>query len=250
MSQLIRPSGGYRKTYSFGYTCLIYHATCTFCGRFYDHRNDPLGKTAGQMIGAARSARQNIVEGSSRAATSTETELRLYDVAKASLQELAGDYEAFLLQEQAIPWSQKEPRALDFQRLELAPFDPPRDDVRHAFGKYFLEMRKTFAKWIESEDPIMASNAILLTIDHASRLLSGQIRSLFEKFCREGGFTERMSRARIEARSAGSDEAATPRCPICNGPMRKVMAHRGTNAGNFFWGCLNYPQCNGTRVME
>ena len=96
-SPIIGAYGGYRKTLSFGYVCLIYHATTLFCKRNYDYKNDSLGKTTGQMVGAARSARQNIVEGSSRAGTSKETELRLYDVAKGSLEELAGDYEAFLI---------------------------------------------------------------------------------------------------------------------------------------------------------
>ena len=87
--------GGYRKMYSFGWTCLIYHATTLFCRRNYNYKNDALGKTVGQMVGAARSARQNIVEASSRAATSKEQELKQLDVAKGSLDELAGDYEAF-----------------------------------------------------------------------------------------------------------------------------------------------------------
>ena len=81
MTEIIGAYGGYRKTLSFGFACLIYHATEAFCERNYSYRNDALGKTVGQMLGAARSARQNIVEGSSRAGTSKETELRLYDVA-------------------------------------------------------------------------------------------------------------------------------------------------------------------------
>ena len=68
--------GGYRKMLSFGWTCLVYHATTLFCRRNYSYKNDALGKTVGQMVGAARSARQNIVEASSRAATSKEQELR------------------------------------------------------------------------------------------------------------------------------------------------------------------------------
>lgn len=83
---IIGAYGGYRKTLAFGYVCLVYHATTLFCRRVYDYKSDPLGKTSGQMVGAARSARQNIVEGSSRAGTSKETELRLYDVARGSLE--------------------------------------------------------------------------------------------------------------------------------------------------------------------
>ena len=52
MTQIIGAYGGYRKTFAFGYTCLVYHATCAFCRRNYDRTNDALGKTAGQMVGA------------------------------------------------------------------------------------------------------------------------------------------------------------------------------------------------------
>ena len=103
-NKLIGPSGGYRKTYSFNWTCLIYHATTLFCRRNYNFKNDQLGKTVGQMVGAARSARQNLVEASSRSATSKEQELKQLDVAKGSLLELAGDYEAFIIDLNEVPW--------------------------------------------------------------------------------------------------------------------------------------------------
>ena len=123
MTEIIGAYGGYRRTLSFGFVCLIYHATEAFCARNYSYKNDALGKTVGQMLGAARSARQNIVEGSSRAGTSKETELRLYDVAKGSLEELAGDYEAFLIGRGEAPWASSDPRVsrLSSSTATLAP---------------------------------------------------------------------------------------------------------------------------------
>ena len=106
-ARVLGRSGGYRRSYAFAMTCLIYHATTTFCRRNYNYKNDALGKTVGQMVGAARSARQNIVEGSERGATSKEQELKQYDVAKGSLAELAGDYEAFITDANEIAWSEK-----------------------------------------------------------------------------------------------------------------------------------------------
>lgn len=132
--------GGYRKMYSFGWTCLIYHATTLFCRRNYSYKNDALGKTVGQMVGAARSARQNIVEASSRAATSKEQELKQLDVAKGSLDELAGDYEAFLVDAGEAPWSRSDPRAEAVRALVLDPFEVT-DDLDHAYGLYTLRMR-------------------------------------------------------------------------------------------------------------
>lgn len=247
-SRIILAYGGYRKTLSFGYVCLIYHATTLFCKRNYDYKNDSLGKITGQMVGAARSARQNIVEGSSRAGTSKETELRLYDVAKGSLEELAGDYEAFLIDAGVSPWSESDPRVAELAALKLDAFSAE-GDQRHLHGEYILEMRRRFAPWLEAEDPIVAANSALVIINRASSLLHKQMLAIGETFVEEGGFTERLSKVRLEARDAKAS-ANSPRCPECGGPMRKQVARKGRNAGNPFWSCCNYPNCHGTRKWE
>ena len=84
----LRPSGGYRDTASFQTSTLIYDATVWFCEKFLDSRS----RTVDQMVQAARSGRRNIAEGSRAAATSSQTELRLVNVARASLEELLLDY--------------------------------------------------------------------------------------------------------------------------------------------------------------
>ena len=247
-SPIILAYGGYRKTLSFGYVCLIYHATTLFCQRHYDYKNDSLGKASGQMVGAARSARQNIVEGSSRAGTSKETELRLYDVAKGSLEELAGDYEAFLIDAGVSPWSESDPRTRELAALKLDAFSAE-GDQRHLHGEYILEMRRRFAPWLEAKDPVVAANSALVIINRASSLLHKQMLAIGETFVEEGGFTERLSKVRLEARDA-KVSANSPRCPECGGPMRKQVARKGRNAGNSFWSCCNYPNCHGTRNWE
>ena len=249
MTRIIGPCGGYRKTFSFGFVCLIYHATTAFCRRNYDYHNDSLGKTTGQMVGAARSARQNLVEGSSRAGTSRETELRLMDVAKGSLEELAGDYEAFLAECGEAPWSESDARAAEFKSLRLDRFDKS-DDARHEYGLYILEMRKRFSAWLENDDARVAANAILLAIDEANALIRSQMDHLADEFTEEGGFTERMSKARLEWRDAAQAAEGAPQCPKCGKPMRKMVAHKGRNAGNPFWSCTAYPNCDGTRRFE
>ena len=185
--------------FSFAWTCLVYHATTLFCRRNYDYHNDSLGKTVGQMVGAARSARQNIVEASSRAATSKEQELRQLDVAKGSLDELAGDYEAFIVESGEAPWSKSDPRYAEVAALQLDSFAEI-DDVDHAYGLYTLRMRERCAKWLENEDPLVAANAQLIAIRRACALLMGQMQRTADAFTEEGCFTERLSRARIEAR--------------------------------------------------
>ncbi len=249
MTSIIHSFGGYRRTLSFSYTCLIYHATCAFCQKNYPYPKDPLGKTSGQMIGAARSARQNIVEGSSRAGTSRETELKLYDVAKASLQELAGDYEAFLIQNDSPPWSINSPQAQSLREIDIKPFVHQQfEDSRYEFGKYILELRQRFADYLESEDPFFSANSILLVIDMASKLLYRQIENGISEVTQNGGFAERLSSARIQFRNA-DNQTGVPVCPICGKAMRKVLAQRGKNAGKPFWSCTDYPNCNGSRSM-
>lgn len=104
-SSRIRPSGGYRELRSFQVATLIYDGTVTFCERFIDARS----RTVDQMVQAARSGRQNIAEGSRASATSSQTELRLVNVARASLDELLLDYEDFLRQRQLTLWGKDSP---------------------------------------------------------------------------------------------------------------------------------------------
>ena len=240
--------GGYRKMYSFAFTCLVYHATTLFCRRNFSYRNDSLGKTVGQMVGAARSARQNMVEASSRAATSKEQELRQLDVARASLDELAGDYEVCIIDAGEAPWSERDERYKAVRGLHLDPFTAV-GDTDHEYGMYILAMRERCRKWLESEDPLTAANSILISIRRAAALLKGQMDRTASEFLEEGGFTERLSRARIEHRSAKAREQAEnmPRCPKCGRELRKVVARKGRNAGREFWGCSGYPDCDFTR---
>lgn len=253
---ILKPSGGYRRTYSFGLVCLVYHATTLFCKRNFDYKNDALGKTTGQMIGAARSARQNIVEGSDRAATSKEQEFKQYDVARASLSELAGDYESFITDANQSPWSEKDPRAVTIASLQLDRFDAT-EDIVHAHGEYILAMRKRFGQWLENEDPLVAANAILITIRRASSALKKQISGIIEEIVDNGGVSEAISRARIGARKekrgngnltgvSSTVSDAAPMCPKCGAKMVERVAKRGKNAGEPFWACPRYPECDGT----
>ena len=109
----LRPSGGYRNLRSFQMTSVIYDATVSFCDRFMDKRS----RTVDQMVQAARSGRQNIAEGSRASATSSQTELRLVNVARASLDELLLDFEDFLRQRGLPQWAKDDPRALAVRQV-------------------------------------------------------------------------------------------------------------------------------------
>lgn len=248
-ARVLGRSGGYRRSYAFAMTCLIYHATTTFCRRNYNYRNDALGKTVGQMIGAARSARQNIVEGSERGATSKEQELKQYDVAKGSLAELAGDYEAFITDLNEAAWSEKSAESKAVCSLRLDPFKET-EDVVHRHSVYILEMRKRYSDWLENEDPLIAANAQLVVIRRTMGMLFAQMEALVEEIAENGGVSEALTKARLEVRDAQrsvNQNGERVVCPKCGAPMRKRLCRRGVNAGHAFWSCSRYPDCDGTR---
>ena len=110
---LIRKHGGYRKLKSYQIAQLIYDFTVRFCQRYIDRRS----RTCDQMVQAARSGVQNIAEGSRASGTSKKTEIKLTNVARASLEELRLDYESFLRQRGLALWSREDPRRKDLIAL-------------------------------------------------------------------------------------------------------------------------------------
>jgi len=104
---LFSKRGGYRKLDSFMLATIIYYTTVEFCRAYITS-----GRQQEQMIQAARSGRQNIAEGSERSATSSETEIKLTDVARASLAELQLDYEDFINLSGHRPWQDDAPESV------------------------------------------------------------------------------------------------------------------------------------------
>ena len=181
MSQGFIPShGGYRKLKSYQKAEIIYDATVYFTQRFIDKYS----RTVDQMVQAARSGKQNIAEASMASATSKETEIKLTNVARASLEELLIDYQDFLRTHNSEEWSKDHPFAL---RL--------RDLVREKYCTY-----ETFRKGIEHSDPVICANVIIGLIKVATYLLFQQIRRLEEDFIKQGGLRERMTQVRIAER--------------------------------------------------
>lgn len=118
MNKLILPHGGYRNLKTFQLARLIFDITLRFCDRFVDK----FSRTHDQMVQAARSGVQNIAEGSQAAGTSRKTELKLTNVARASLEELKLDYEDFIRQHDLRFWEHSDQRRQELiaQRLEKA----------------------------------------------------------------------------------------------------------------------------------
>jgi restriction system protein len=234
---------------SFQAATIIYDATVSFSARFMDKRS----RTVDQMVQAARSGRQNIAEGSRASAISSQTELRLVNVARASLDELLLDYEDFLRQRGQRLWTKDDPQALVVRGLGSAksacqanPSD--QTDRSDRTGS------ELYAAWLNHADPAVVANAIICLIHQTNYLLDRQINGLERHFIQEGGYSENLAAARraelrIQAQNT-RPEQPTPACPSCGGPMVPRSARSGKNAGSRFWGCRSYPDCRGTRPLE
>lgn len=178
--RIIPPHGGYRDLKSYQMAEIVYDATVAFCARFIERRS----RTHDQMVQAARSGKQNIAEASMASGTSKKTELKLMGVARASLEELLLDYQDFLRQRGFQIWGKDEPRAKAVRALARA--------TNRSYGTY-----KTY---FEEQGPETSANAAICLIHQTNYLLDQQLRALEQEFLREGGFTERLYRARSQAR--------------------------------------------------
>lgn len=215
MSDLIPRHGGYRKLKSFQMAQLCHDITVRFCDKYINRRS----RTHDQMVQAARSGVQNIAEGSQASATSKKTELKLTQVARASLEELKLDYEDFLRQRGLAQWERENPlrRKLIERRCQTA------DEVAgwvvevakrsgqcgqngrggqggqipKASTESTLSTSSTLSTTIYPE---LSANAALVLLTVACSLLDRQVERLALDFENEGGFTERLYKVRSARR--------------------------------------------------
>lgn len=234
-------------TCSFQTATIIYDATVWFCEKFVDNRS----RTVDQMVQAARSGRQNIAEGSRAAATSSQTELRLLNVARASLEELLLDYEDFLRHRRLLQWSADSPAASavrgvprEFRNDPTDPTDPTDLTDQERWSLY--------THWLDHQDPAVRANALICLIHQTNFLLDRQITAIEQQFIEGGGYSEQLATARLAHRRKSDltnpslpTDPKIPSCPGCGGQMTLRSAKTGKNAGNSFWGCTNYPECKG-----
>jgi four helix bundle suffix protein len=178
----IPPHGNYKKLLSYQKALVVYDLTFHFCHRFIAKGD----RTADQMVQAARSGKQNIVEGSKASGTSKESELKLTNVARASLQELLEDYEDFIRVRGFRLWTKDCREARFVRRLGNQPD-----------GTYEL-----YREFCDTRPPEVVANIALCLIHQANYLLDQQIRRMEQDFIKEGGLRERMTRVRLEARIA------------------------------------------------
>ena len=178
-NRIILPHGNYRQLKSFQTTTIIYDFTMAFCNKY---RSLLTYKNYEQMIGGARSGKQNIAEGSQVSGTSKKTEIKLTSVARGSLEELLQDCLDFLRQNNLVLWDKNDPRAITIRKIAYKP------DRSYESYKSYLK------------DPESAVNCLICLIHQANFLLDRQLEALEKDFLENGGFTERLYRERTKAR--------------------------------------------------
>lgn len=221
---------------------IIQLSTQNFCDRFVDYKSDPCRRLYDQMVMAARSGVANIAEGTSRGSTSTETKMRLLDVARASIDELQGDYFNYLLRHGAEIWAIGN---IDRENIWKTNLDTPTygQSFLHDAGIHILKQKAKFDLWINNSSSFIAANAILILCLKLNKMLQSQMADSLDSFRENGGFSENMTQERIEAKRKQAIEAKVPKCPQCGMPMWKKMQKRGVNQGREFWGCSGFPNC-------
>ncbi len=185
MNGFLPKSGGYRKLRVFKMAEAVYDLTKMFVKRFISAKS----RTRDQMEQAARSGKQNIAEGSAASATSKETEIKLTNVAKASLEELLLDYEDYLRQNLLAQWAKNSPRALKLrQYLKSDDFDA---------------LPTEYAEKYNAEE---FCNLMITLINQTTFMLGRLLEKQQEQFLKSGGIKEQMFKARVNYRNKSYEE--------------------------------------------
>ena len=175
--------GHYRNLRVYQVSEMIYDITFYFCQK-YLQKGD---RTVDQMVQAARSGKQNIAEGNQAAATSSETEIKLTNVAKASLEELLDDYEDYLRVRGLQQWGQLHPR-----------YEAMREYARSN------QIKKDYASQIQKMNDEEIANLCITLIHQAMYMLHKLLETMQDRFVTEGGIKERMLHARLNYRNSQS----------------------------------------------
>ncbi len=174
---------GYEKLIVYWIATTIYDLTVVFCDRFIDKRS----RTHDQMVQAARSGKQNIVEGN--IGKSVETNLKLTGVARNSFSELLEDYKDYLRQHDLPLWSKEDPRVQEIRATK---------DLANTTYKSY----STYTSYIK--DPQSFCNLLVTLCSKEGYMLDRLLAAVAEKFVREGGFKENLFKKRMEFRNKNS----------------------------------------------
>ncbi|MBP8014971.1 MAG: four helix bundle suffix domain-containing protein [Verrucomicrobia bacterium] len=187
---LLPPRGDYRTLHSFHKAEVVYDITFRFAHKFLA-RGD---RTIDQMVQSARSGKKNILEGSKAALTSKETEIKLTNVGRASLEELLDDYKDYLRVREHREWDKDSREALYVRRL----------------GRKVPQTYELYRALVETRPPEVVANIAICLIHQANYLIDQQLRRLEKDFIEQGGLRERMTRARLAYRNRNQQGSGEP----------------------------------------
>jgi four helix bundle suffix protein len=178
--RLIPPRGDYQTLHSFQKAEVIYDITFRFAHKVFAKGD----RTIDQMIQAARSGKKNLLEGSKAGRTSKETEIKLTNVARASLEELLDDYRDYLRVRGLRDWDKDSREALYVRRL----------------GRKVPQTYELYREFLETRSPGVIANIAICLIHQANYLIDQQLLRLEKDFVEQGGLRERMTRVRLQYR--------------------------------------------------
>jgi len=181
---IIPPRGDYQTLLSYQKSEVVYDITFRFAHKYLSKGD----RTIDQMIQSARSGKQNILEGSKAAMTSKETEIKLTNVARASLEELLADYRDYLRVRDHVLWDKDSKEAQFIRKLGRT--------TPHTYDLY--------REFVETRTPEVIANIVICLIHQTNYLLDQQLRSLEKSFLEQGGLRERMFQARLAHRNKNS----------------------------------------------
>jgi four helix bundle suffix protein len=179
--RILPPRGDYQTLLSFQKAEVVYDITFRFAHKFLAKGD----RTIDQMIQSARSGKQNILEGSKAALTSKETEIKLTNVGRASLEELLADYRDYLRVRDHAIWDKDSKEAQFVRQL----------------GRKTTHTYELYRECVETRPPEVIANIAICLIHQTNYLLDQQLCRLEKDFVEGGGLRERMTRARLQYRN-------------------------------------------------
>lgn len=194
--EILRRQTVWENLYFYQKTVVLYQMTVVFCRRFLPRYGD---RTVDQMVQAARSGKQNIVEGFADGVTSTEMELKLLNVARASIKELKEDYVDYLMSHSLAVWDASHPRynaLLGFCR------------IRNRLNEY----EPFFGRWT-AEEIANCANTLCHMVD---KMMATHLAKKADDFAEIGGMRERMTAARLGRRQSQNEEIAAPKARVAS----------------------------------
>ena len=222
---IYRKAGNFKNLISYQKAEAIYDITVFFCRKFLSPRD----RTVDQMIQAARSGKQNIAEGVAASSTNAANEIRLVNVAKASLIELCTDYEDYLRTHSQPQWTEGSAEIEAMRTL----------GKEHNDSAFFMSL-------VQTRPAATIANMAIVLLRQTDFLLFRQLEALGERFVSDGDLHERLAAARI-AEQKREQLGTAPRCQLCDKPMVVTFAEGGPLAGQPVWGCMDRERCTGAR---